>query len=179
VNDGSHDATPRLLEELHGRDWRVVAVHLTRNFGHQAAISAGMDQARGHAVILMDGDLQDPPEVLSQFLAVWREGFQVVYAIRTKRKESLCKRVAYALFYRALRAVSDLDIPLDSGDFCLMDRAVVDVLKHLPERMRFVRGLRTFVGFRQCGVRYERAARAAGEPKYSFRALLGLAVDGL
>ena len=179
VNDGSQDATSRILEELHRQDWRVVAVHLSRNFGHQAAISAGMDQARGLAVILMDGDLQDPPEVLGQFLAAWRKGFEVVYAIRTMRKEGICKRFAYALFYRMLRALSDLDIPLDSGDFCLMDRTVVDTLKKMPERTRFVRGLRSFAGYRQTGIRYERAARRAGQPKYHFRALFHLAMDGL
>jgi len=179
VNDGSRDATPELLDELAESDPCVVAVHLSRNFGHQPAVSAGLAQTRGQAVILMDGDLQDPPEVLDQFIAKWRDGYEVVYAVRTKRKEGLLKRAGYALFYRLLRAISDLEIPLDSGDFCLMDRKVVDVLNHLPEQMRFVRGLRTFVGFRQTGLRYERAARAAGEPKYSFRALVRLAIDGL
>jgi len=179
VNDGSRDATPRILEELHRQDWRVVAVHLSRNFGHQAALSAGLDQARGQAVILMDGDLQDPPEVLGQFLTTWRKGFEVVYAIRAKRKEGLGKRIAYALFYRTLRAISDLDIPLDSGDFCLMDRTVVDALHNMPERTRFLRGLRSFAGYRQTGIRYERAARNAGQPKYTFRALVRLAMDGL
>jgi dolichol-phosphate mannosyltransferase len=179
VNDGSQDDTPHLLERLHRQDRRVVAVHLSRNFGHQAAISAGIDLARGQAVILMDGDLQDPPEVLGQFLETWRQGFEVVYAIRTKRKEGLLKRLAYAAFYRVLRAVSDLDLPLDSGDFCLMDRVVVDTLKKMPERTRFVRGLRSFAGYRQRGIRYERAARNAGRPKYTFRALVRLAFDGL
>ncbi len=179
INDGSRDATPRLLEELHQNDGRVVVAHLSRNFGHQAAISAGIDQARGQAVILMDGDLQDPPEVLDQFVATWRQGYEVVYAVRTKRKEGLAKRFAYALFYRTLRAISDLDIPLDSGDFCLMDRRVVDSIKKMPEKLRFMRGLRSFAGFRQTGVCYERAARNAGQPKYTFRALVKLAMDGL
>jgi len=179
VNDGSKDATTGILEDLHRKDSRVVVVHLSRNFGHQAAISAGIDQARGQAVILMDGDLQDPPEVLGQFIGTWRQGFEVVYAIRTKRKEGLCKRFAYSLFYRTLRVVSDLEIPLDSGDFCLMDRLVVDTLKKMPERTRFVRGLRSFAGYRQTGIRYERAARNAGNPKYTFRALVRLALDGL
>jgi glycosyltransferase involved in cell wall biosynthesis len=179
VNDGSHDKTPEIANELARRDRRVVVVHLSRNFGHQPAISAGIHLARGRAVVLMDGDLQDPPEVLGQFIDAWEQGNDVVYAIREKRKEGPVKRLAYFLFYRLLRAISDLDIPLDSGDFCLMDRKVVDVLKHLPERMRFVRGLRTFVGFKQTGVAYERAARNAGKPKYSMRALVGLAVDGL
>jgi dolichol-phosphate mannosyltransferase len=179
VNDGSQDQTPALLNSLHQNDPRVTVIHLSRNFGHQPAVSAGLEYARGRAVVVMDGDLQDPPEVLDQFIARWREGYQVVYAIRTKRKEGPLKRAGYFLFYRLLRAISDLDIPLDSGDFCLMDRRVVDVLNHLPERIRFVRGLRTFVGFRQTGVAYERAAREAGRPKYSFRALVGLAIDGL
>jgi dolichol-phosphate mannosyltransferase len=179
IDDGSKDVTPRILEDLFRRDDRIVAVHLSRNFGHQAAMSAGIDQARGQAVILMDGDLQDPPEMLGRFLATWREGFEVVYAVRTKRKEGFWKRFAYALFYRTLRVLCDLDIPLDSGDFCLMDRAVVDTLKNMPERSRFLRGLRCFAGYRQTGIPYERAARNAGQPKYTFRALLRLALDGL
>jgi glycosyltransferase involved in cell wall biosynthesis len=179
VNDGSRDRTAELANELAQQDPRLVVVHLSRNFGHQAAISAGIHVARGRGVVLMDGDLQDPPEVLGSFVQAWQDGHDVVYAIREKRKEGAFKRFGYFVFYRLLRAISDLDIPLDSGDFCLMDRRVVDVLKHLPEQMRFVRGLRTFVGFRQIGVRYERAARKAGKPKYSLRDLLGLAVDGL
>lgn len=179
VNDGSTDTTEDLLRDLGIADPRVVVLHLSRNFGHQPAVCAGIDAARGQAVIVMDGDLQDPPEVFDKLLQRWRAGYDVVYAVRQKRKENLLKRTGYYLFYRLLRAVSDLDIPLDSGDFCLMDRRVVEVLKHLPERLRFVRGLRTFVGFRQCGICYERSAREAGEPKYSFRALLRLAIDGL
>jgi dolichol-phosphate mannosyltransferase len=179
VNDGSRDATPELLRALQERDPHVTAVYLSRNFGHQPAVCAGLDHAAGRAVVLMDGDLQDPPEVLDQFLAKWREGYEVVYAVRTRRKEGPFKRAGYFLFYRLLRAISDLDIPLDSGDFCLMDRRVVDALRRLPERQRFVRGLRTFVGFRQTGLAYERAARNAGRSKYPFRALVRLAVDGL
>lgn len=179
VNDGSTDATGDLLRGIQVTDSRVVVLHLSRNFGHQPAVCAGIDAARGQAVIVMDGDLQDPPEMIGQFVQCWQSGYEVVYAVRQKRKESLLKRTGYYLFYRLLRAISDLDIPLDSGDFSLMDRRVVEVIKHLPERMRFVRGLRTFVGFRQCGIAYERAAREAGQPKYTFRALLRLAIDGL
>jgi polyisoprenyl-phosphate glycosyltransferase len=179
VNDGSKDATPALLDALGGSDSDVVVIHLSRNFGQQAAISAGLDYASGQCVVVMDGDLQDPPEVLGQFVKAWRKGYQVVYAIRVQRKENVFKRAGYFVFYRLLRAISDLEIPLDSGDFCLMDRQVLDVLKHLPERLRFVRGLRTFVGFRQIGLRYERVSRKAGTPKYTFRALVSLAVDGL
>lgn len=179
VDDGSTDGTLAVLRRLAASDPRVRYLSFSRNFGHQAAVTAGLDRAAGRAVVVMDGDLQDPPELLGQLVARWREGFEVVYAVRAKRKEGPLKRLGYFAFYRLLRAVSDLDIPLDSGDFCLMDRAVVDVLNHLPERQRFVRGLRTFVGFRQVGLTYDRGARAAGQPKYTFGKLVGLAVDGL
>jgi dolichol-phosphate mannosyltransferase len=179
VDDGSRDSTGRQIAELESDDPRVVAVHLSRNFGHQAAITAGIDRARGEAVVLMDGDLQDPPEVIPGLIEQWRRGAEVVYAVRRSRRESFPKRLAYAGFYRLLRAMSEIDIPLDSGDFCLMDRQVVDVLRRMPERVRFVRGLRSFVGFRQVPLEYDRDARAAGAPKYTFRALVRLAVDGL
>lgn len=179
VDDGSRDATPRLIDEFQRHDPRLTVLHLSRNFGHQQAITAGIDHSRGRAVMVMDGDLQDPPEVIPQFVERWREGYDVVYAVRQHRKEGPLKKSGYYLFYRMLNAISDLDIPLDSGDFCLMDRRVVDAMKGLPERRRFVRGLRTFVGFRQTGLAYERAAREAGSPKYGLRALVGLAVDGL
>jgi polyisoprenyl-phosphate glycosyltransferase len=179
VNDGSRDATPTSIEELQAKDHHVVALHLSRNFGHQAAVSAGIDHSRGQAVIVMDGDLQDPPDVVPQFIQKWREGYDVVYAVRRHRKEGPLKRLGYYSFYRILGAISDLEIPLDSGDFCLMDRKVIDVLKHLPERMRFIRGLRSFAGFRQIGLDYDRAPRTAGRAKYTLRALVGLAIDGL
>ena len=179
VNDGSSDATPTMIHMLSQADPRVVGVMLSRNFGHQAAVSAGIAECTGDAVIVMDGDLQDPPEVLEQFIARWRDGAEVVYAVRTKRKEGLLKRTAYGAFYRLLRKLSDIDIPLDSGDFGLMDRKVVNALLALPERQRFVRGLRCFVGFRQEGLFYERAGREAGAPKYTFKALVRLAMDGL
>lgn len=179
IDDGSRDRTPELIDALIARDPHVSALRLSRNFGHQAAVSAGIDHARGQTVVVMDGDLQDPPEVLPRFLEKWREGYEVVYAVRRRRKEGLLKRAGYFGFYRLLRAISELDIPLDSGDFCLMDRRVVDVLKHLPERMRFVRGLRSFVGFRQVGLAYERDPREAGRPKYGFGSLVMLAIDGL
>jgi len=179
VNDGSQDATPWTLDKLYSDDPHVAVVHLSRNFGHQPAVSAGLERARGRAVIVMDGDLQDPPEVIPQFVGSWREGNDVVYAVRTERKENVVMRLCYFAFYRLLRLIGELDIPLDSGDFCLMDRRVVDALRSLPERTRFVRGLRTYVGFRQVGLEYERAARAAGRPKYNFRALVRLAIDGL
>ena len=179
VDDGSRDQTPRLIDELQEADPNLSVVHLSRNFGHQPAVSAGLDHASGQAVIVMDGDLQDPPEIIPEFVERWRAGTDVVYAVRRRRKEGAMKRMGYHAFYRILNAISDLDIPLDSGDFCLMDRRVVDALRGLPERARFVRGLRTFVGFRQTGLDYERAAREAGRPKYSLKALVGLAVDGL
>jgi dolichol-phosphate mannosyltransferase len=179
VNDGSHDETPEILRALQRSDPHVVAIHLSRNFGHQAAISAGIDQAVGACVAIMDGDLQDPPEVVPTFVQMWRSGYDVVYAVRTKRKEHLFKRVAYQVFYRLLAMMSEIQIPLDSGDFCVMGRNVVTALNMLPERIRFVRGLRAFVGFRQIGLQYERDPRAAGAPKYTFKALVRLAVDGL
>ncbi|MFT3789244.1 MAG: glycosyltransferase family 2 protein [Tepidisphaeraceae bacterium] len=179
VNDGSRDRTTDMLDEMAAKDPHVRAVHLTRNFGHQAAISAGIMIARGDVVAVMDCDLQDPPEVLPTFLTKWREGNQVVFAVRRKRKEWFGKRLAYWTFYRLMAAVAELKIPLDSGDFCVMDRSAVDLLNSLPERQRFVRGLRTWVGLKQVGVEYERDARAAGVPQYTFRKLLKLAMDGL
>lgn len=179
VNDGSRDATPAMLDEMAAKDPHVRVVHLTRNFGHQAAITAGLAVARGDVVAIMDCDLQDPPEVLPRFIEQWRAGNQVVYAVRRKRKENVFKRAAYWTFYRIMGAIAELKIPLDSGDFCLMDRHAVDLLNSLPERQRFVRGLRTWVGLKQVGVEYERDARAAGVPQYTMRKLMKLAADGL
>lgn len=179
VDDGSLDATSARLAEIERRDPCIRVVRLSRNFGHQAAVCAGLDHARGRAVVVMDGDLQDPPELIAEMVRLWRQGHEVVYAVRRSRSESLPKRLAYAAFYRLLRSISDLDIPLDSGDFCLLDRKVVDVMVHLPERLRFVRGLRTFVGFRQVGLPYDRPARGAGRSKYPLWSLARLAVDGL
>ena len=179
VDDGSLDASASILRRLQDLDPRVGVISLSRNFGHQGAVTAGLDHARGRAVVVMDGDLQDPPEVIPALFDRWRAGFDVAYAVRRNRKESWPKRLGYFGFYRLLGAVADLDIPLDSGDFCLMDRKVVLALNALPERARFVRGLRTFVGFRQVGVPYDRASRHSGKPKYTFQALLGLAVDGI
>jgi glycosyltransferase involved in cell wall biosynthesis len=179
VNDGSHDTTTERLDALAHGDPRIIALHLSRNFGHQAAVSAGLDWARGHAVIVLDGDLQDPPELIPQLLSAWRGGSDIVYAVRRKRKESFPKRLAYSAFYRLIRSASDIVMPLDAGDFGLMDRRAVDALKRMPEKTRFVRGLRAFVGFRQTGIEYDRPARAAGETKYTLRKLLGLAADGL
>ncbi len=179
VDDGSQDQSPDILRRMEAEDQRIVIVEFARNFGHQVAISAGLEQSRGRVVCIMDADLQDPPEVLHTFLAKWREGWEVVYAIRTERKEWWGKRLAYAGFYRLLQRVANIDIPLDAGDFCVMDRRVVDLLVRMPERNRFVRGIRSWVGFKQIGVPYERHARHAGAPKYTFRKLLYLALDGL
>jgi dolichol-phosphate mannosyltransferase len=179
VDDGSTDGTHAEILRLREADPRVKYIRLARNFGHQAALTAGLAHARGDAVIAMDADLQDPPEVIKQLLARWAEGFDVVYAVRRHRKESVAKRIAYTVFYRLLHRVAAVDIPLDAGDFCLMDRRVVDQLNALPERNRFLRGLRTWVGFRQTGIEYERQVRYAGRTQYGFWKLVRLAVDGL
>lgn len=179
VDDGSHDATAELLQSVNRRDARWKIVSFSRNFGHQTAVSAGIHYSQGDVVAVMDGDLQDPPEILPQMLAKLREGYEVVYAVRRKRKENLFKRASYRLFYRILKHLSAIDVPLDAGDFCVMDRAVVDVLKSMPERARFVRGLRSWAGFRQTGMEYERQARWGGEPKYTFRKLVQLAINGV
>jgi dolichol-phosphate mannosyltransferase len=178
VDDGSDDGSAAILDAMQERDPHFRAIHLSRNFGHQAALQAGLERARGRAVVLMDADLQDPPEVLERFVAHWRDGYDVVYAIRRQRKESIVLRAAYDVFYRTLRAMSEIDVPLDAGDFCLLDRIVVDALVALPEHNRYLRGLRSWVGFRQIGVEYERASRFAGESKYTLRKLVGLALSG-
>ena len=178
VDDGSRDATPRLLSEA-GRDPRFKSIALSRNFGHQQAISAGLDFASGDVVAVIDGDLQDPPEILPEMLAAWERGADVVYAVRRTRQESMPLRFAYKAFYRLLRWASQSEIQLDAGDCCVMDRRVVDVLQQLPDRSRFVRGLRAWVGFRQEPFPYDRAPRRAGEAKYTWSKLFLLAADGL
>jgi dolichol-phosphate mannosyltransferase len=178
VDDGSRDGSAEMLDALNASDARFKVIHFSRNFGHQAALQAGLDAATGDAIVLMDADLQDPPEFLVSLIAKWREGFDVVYAIRKRRKEAAWKRFAYAAFYRTLKSISHVKTPVDAGDFCLMDRRVVDVLVSLRERNRFLRGLRTWVGFRQAGVEYERDSRHAGEPKYTLRKLISLALAG-
>lgn len=179
IDDGSVDRSAELIESLRHSDPRIKLIRFSRNFGHQAAITAGLDYSSGQAVILLDADLQDPPEVTLQFLEQWRKGADVVYAVRRKRKESVLKRASYFIFYRLLQIVSNIDIPLDSGDFCLIDRRVVDQIKALPEKNRFLRGLRSWVGYRQVAVEYEREARFAGEAKYTLRKLVRLALDGI
>jgi dolichol-phosphate mannosyltransferase len=178
VDDGSTDRTPDILRNLHDGDSRVKSVHLARNFGHQAAISAGLRAASGDAVVVMDGDLQDSPEMLPAFIARWREGYEVIYAVRERRSASWLKRLGYVVFYRLLRWISHIAVPLDSGDFSLIDRRVVDVINAMPERTRFVRGMRSWAGFRQTGVTQVRDERFAGEPKYTYWKLVRLALDG-
>ena len=179
VDDGSTDKTLSILKKLHQRDPRFKYISFSRNFGHQTAVSAGLRYTRGDVVAVMDADLQDPPEELYRFLNKWREEYQVIYGIRTKRKENIFKRYAYYLFYRILAWSSSINIPLDSGDFCVMDRTVVDWLNSMPERNRFVRGLRSWIGYRQIGISYERHKRFAGDVKYTFSKLLRLAFDGI
>ena len=180
VNDGSRDRTLPLLLELHTNDPRVKVLNFSRNFGHQVAISAGFDYADGDAVIVMDADLQDPPEVLLRLIEQWRAGFDVVYAVRIKRTgESRFKLFTASLFYRLIHSIADIDIPLDAGDFRLMDRRVVLAMRQLREKNRFMRGLSSWVGFKQVAVEYERAARYAGETKYPFRKMLRLALNAI
>lgn len=179
IDDGSGDRTWEMLEAKARTDTRYKVLCFARNFGHQTAVSAGIYHTTGDAVIVMDADLQDPPEELGRFIEKWREGYEVVYAIRQKRKEGPLKKICYWGFYRLLAGTSANPIPLDSGDFCVMDRKVVAVLRAMPERNRFVRGLRCWAGFRQIGVSYERHARAAGEVKYTLNKLTRLAMDGL
>jgi glycosyltransferase involved in cell wall biosynthesis len=178
VDDGSTDRTWRLLKSLHAEDPRLKSIRLARTFGHQAAISAGLRAATGDAVVVMDGDLQDAPEVVPEFVKRWLDGDDVVYAIRQSRQASWPKRVAYRVFYRLLARISAIDLPLDSGDFSLMDRRVVDVLNAMPERPRFVRGMRGWAGFRQSGVPCDRGDRFAGRTKHTYRMLVRLALDG-
>ena len=178
IDDGSVDRTWRLLTSLHAEDPRIKSVRLARTFGHQAAISAGLRAATGEAVVVMDGDLQDDPEVVPEFVKRWLDGDDVVYAIRQSRQASWPKRVAYRVFYRMLARISAVALPLDSGDFSLMDRRVVDVLNAMPERTRFVRGMRGWAGFRQSGVLCDRRDRFAGRTKHTYSTLVRLALDG-
>jgi len=179
VDDGSTDGTLEILRRSVSSDPRVRVLSFSRNFGHQTAITAGLHRAGGRAVVVMDGDLQDPPEVIPEMARKWKEGFEVVYAVRRTRKGNPLKRAAYAVFYRLLARLSDIKIPLDAGDFGLMDRRVVDQINAMPERTRFVRGLRSWVGFRQAPVVYDRQERFAGRPKYTLRKLVKLGLDGM
>jgi dolichol-phosphate mannosyltransferase len=179
VDDGSTDRTFDLVIEACANDPRVVGVRLSRNFGHQAALTAALETVTGDVVVAMDGDLQDRPEEIPRFVAEYEKGYDVVYAQRVNRKESLPYRAAYFGFYRLMRSLSDVKVPVDSGDFALLSRRVVDQINLLPERHRYVRGLRSWVGFPQTGIPVERDSRAAGEPSYTLRKLFRLAFDGV
>ncbi len=180
VDDGSTDGSVACLETVRAADPRIRLLQLSRNFGHQAAITAGLDQAAGDAVVIMDADLQDPPEVIPDLLAKWHEGFEVVYAVRRKRKgEGFLKKMLAACFYRLFRTLCSVRVPVDAGDFRLLDRKVVDALKTMRERHRYMRGMTSWVGFRQCAVEYDRAARRAGKTKYPVWKSLRLAWDGI
>lgn len=180
VNDGSTDRSLALLVALQANDPRVKVLNFSRNFGHQIAITAGCDYAEGDAVIVMDADLQDPPEVLLRMIDRWREGYDVAYAVRTKRAgETRFKLWSASLFYRLIRSIAEIDIPMDAGDFRLMDRKVVLAMRGLREKHRFMRGLSSWVGFKQVAVEYERAARYAGETKYPLRKMVRLAFNAI
>lgn len=180
VNDGSSDRSEDMIRDLRARDPRVKLVNFSRNFGHQAAITAGIDLSSGDAVILMDADMQDPPHVVGDMLNEWRGGAEIVYAVRRKRDTDTWAKRAFAYtFYRLLQYVSSIEIPLDTGDFCLLDKKVVNYLKALPERNRFLRGLRSWLGFKQVAVEFDRPSRHAGEAKYTFRQSLSLAINGI
>ncbi|NLX09697.1 MAG: glycosyltransferase family 2 protein [Chloroflexi bacterium] len=180
VNDGSTDRSVELMVALHARDPRVRVINFARNFGHQNAVTAGMDYARGDTVVIIDADLQDPPEVILQLLDKWREGYHVVYAVRSERKgETWFKKFTAKLFYRVIYRITDVNIPLDTGDFRLMDRQVVDAVKQMREHNRFIRGMTSWVGFRQTGVDYVRQERFAGETKYPLRKMMRFALDAI
>lgn len=179
VDDGSRDMSLDMIKSLRMKDDHIKCISLSRNFGHQVAISSGICFSSGKVTILMDGDLQDPPEIIPSLVKKWEEGFEVVYAIRKKRKENIIKRTFYKLFYLILKRLSSIEIPLDSGDFSAIDRKVADLLNSMPEKNRFVRGIRAWIGLNQIGVEYERDPRFAGTPKYSLSKLIGLALDGI
>ncbi len=180
VDDGSTDSTPAVLRELQANDTRVRVIRFSRNFGHQVAITAGLEHASGDAVVIIDADLQDPPEVITEFLEKWLDGYDVVYGVRTERDgESAFKQLSAKIFYRFFSHMSETHMPLDTGDFRLMDRRVVDALISMPERDRFVRGMVSWLGFSQIAVPYHRASRAAGTTKFSLFKMVRFALDGI
>jgi polyisoprenyl-phosphate glycosyltransferase len=180
VDDGSTDGSYELMEQIHARDPRIKAIRLSRNFGHQLAITAGLEQVRGRAIIIMDADLQDPPEIALELAEKWREGYDVVYAVREARDgESRIKRQTAKWFYRLMGRLGEVDIPADAGDFRLVDRRALDSVLSMPEHHRYLRGLFAWVGYDQTGVTYHRAARHAGKTKFPLRKMLGFAADGI
>ncbi len=180
VDDGSSDGSTEQILTLAEADERIRPLIFARNFGHQIAITAGLDHTRGSAAVIMDSDLQDPPEVIPEMITKWREGFEVVNGVRTYREgETFFKKLTAALFYRLINRITDVDIPLDSGDFRLLDRKAIDTLNSMRERYRFPRAMAAWIGFRQTTVPYRRAARSAGETKYPFRKMLRLALNAV
>lgn len=180
IDDGSRDGSTDLMRKLAAEDARVRPVIFARNFGHQTAVTAGLDYSRGQAVVIIDADLQDPPEVILEMIAKWREGYEVVYAVRAEREgETWFKKLTASVFYRLIYRITDVKIPVDTGDFRLMDRKVVNVLCQMRERHRFIRGMAAWVGFKQIGVSYRRAARFAGETKYPLKKMIRFASDAI
>src|SRR3989338_2340019 len=180
VDDGSTDASWKIISEIAKTDLRVCALKLSRNFGHQAALTAGLEHSKGDAVILIDSDLQDPPEVIPEMIKKWKDGFDVVYGVRLERKgEGFFKKVTATIFYKLIRKVSNINVPLEVGDFRLLSRNVVNILNNIPEKIRFLRGLASWVGFKQTGVTYLRDQRFAGHTKFSVFRMVKFAFDGI
>ena len=180
VDDGSTDGSTDVIREIAKKDGRIRPVIFARNFGHQIAVTAGLDYSRGKAIVIIDADLQDPPEIMLQLIEKWREGFEVVYADRSEREgETYFKKVTASVFYRLIFRITDVKIPMDTGDFRLMDRKVVDVMNSMREHHRFLRGMSAWVGFKQVGVTYKRAARIAGETKYPLKKMMKLALTAI
>jgi dolichol-phosphate mannosyltransferase len=180
INDGSRDRSAEMLDALAASDPRFIALHFSRNFGHQAAVTAGLHECTGKCAVIIDADLQDPPELIHEMMDKWKQGFDVVYAQRRERAgESRMKKSTAFMFYRTLAALTEVDVPTDTGDFALLDRKVIDVLNSMPERNRYIRGLRAWVGFKQTAVLFDRAERFAGETKYPFKKMIKLAFDGI
>ena len=180
INDGSTDSSPEIMRRLAEKDERIRCIYFARNFGHQIAVTAGMDHALGEAVIVIDADLQDPPRVIIELIEKWKEGYEVVYAVRKERDgESWFKKTTASLFYRLIDKIADVRIPLDTGDFRLYDRKVIDVMKQMPEKNRFLRGMSSWVGFRQIGVEYHREERYAGSSHYPLKKMLKLALTAI
>jgi polyisoprenyl-phosphate glycosyltransferase len=180
IDDGSRDLSLKMMRELNQQDSRIHYISLARNFGHQIAVTAGLNFVQGDAIIVMDADLQDPPELILEMIEKWREGYHIVYAQRISRqKESWFKKITAYIFYRLLNWLADVNIPTDTGDFCLMDKEVIKVLNYMPEKNRYIRGLRAWIGFNQTAVLFERHPRFAGEVKYTFRKSFSLALNGI
>ncbi len=180
VNDGSIDNTSYLVEQICNNDERFTGIILSRNYGHQLAVSAGLSHSRGEkGAMIIDGDLQDPPELVNEFYSLLQEGYDVIYAIRKNRKESFFKKIAYSVYYRIQKKISNFNIPIDSGDFSMLSKRVVDNINLMPEQSRYLRGMRAWVGFKQIGYEYDRDERQAGETKYSWRKLFELAYNGI